>query len=86
MRARIQTNPILKIKRKYVFATLGLFLVNDFMDYVVGTHPVLPATDLSLVGVMTIALSLASVIAVLEIAQRQFHRARQMVFNERVFR
>ena len=38
--------------------SLGWFLVNDFADYALGTRPPIPARDIALVAIFTIALSL----------------------------
>ncbi len=42
------------------FLTLALLLLNDFMDYFVGTHPYMPTTHLKIVEIFTFFLSFFS--------------------------
>jgi uncharacterized membrane protein YpjA len=46
--------------RFYHIIALGWLLVNDYFDYVVGTHPYMPGKEIEVIAAVTIFLSFLS--------------------------
>lgn len=49
---------IKEFDKKYLIATISWFLFNDFIDYIIGMHPLLPSKELEVIAICAVALSL----------------------------
>lgn len=59
-----------KIPRRVFLIGLGWFLLNDFVDYILGFHPIIPEGQILLVGLVTVGLSIFASIFLYEGAGR----------------
>lgn len=50
-----------KTRRKMIVIALLFYLLNDFFDYVLNTHPRIPETGIEIIALMTISLTFLSV-------------------------
>jgi uncharacterized protein YneF (UPF0154 family) len=47
-----------KLKLRWYFLIFGFFVVSDFFDYFIGTHPIIPEQSINVVMWVTFALTI----------------------------
>lgn len=72
-----------KIQKYFIFIGLAWFLLNDVVDYVVGTHPILPTPNYTPVFLLSIFLSISSVIVLYVVMKSRFFLFKDILFGER---
>jgi len=73
-----------EINNRWMLISLGFYLVNDLLDYTIGTRPSIPNENIELISIMTVGLTLLSFFIVNYLGKRRIKIIRlRKLLNER---
>jgi uncharacterized membrane protein YpjA len=57
--------------RKWILISFGFYLLNDLLDYIIGTHPLIPNEKIGFIATMTVGLTFLSVFLVKYLGEKK---------------